>query len=158
MAKISRSLRFRLLAEAGFRCQYCGAAAENGAALEVDHVHPLSKGGSNRRHNLKVACFDCNRGKRAELLPIFQVNQLGDLDCCCDCCPSCFDVTGRLSPAIRPTHVLEQGKNRVSLAYRCMYGHSWHCGWDLKAAQIHSASCRLEPDHVWPTVLSVRPN
>lgn len=33
----------------------------------VDHVIPLSKGGSRGMHNLKVACERCNRHKAASL-------------------------------------------------------------------------------------------
>jgi len=39
------------------RCAYCGA--EN-VPLEIEHVIPRSKGGSNRASNLTLACHDCN--------------------------------------------------------------------------------------------------
>ena len=31
--------------------------------LEVDHVIPISRGGTDDISNLKTACFKCNRGK-----------------------------------------------------------------------------------------------
>ena len=31
--------------------------------IEFDHIIPLSKSGSTEEHNLRVTCFDCNRGK-----------------------------------------------------------------------------------------------
>lgn len=59
---ISKSLRFRILNRDNFTCSYCGRRAPD-VRLEVDHVHPRSKGGSDHPSNLKTACFDCNRGK-----------------------------------------------------------------------------------------------
>jgi hypothetical protein len=54
--------RFAVLVAGGFRCTYCGkrpAASE----LEVDHVVPVAKGGTNDPRNLVVSCSDCNLGK-----------------------------------------------------------------------------------------------
>ena len=42
------------------RCGYCGA---QNTRLEVDHIVPRSKGGSNDPDNLQVLCARCNRGK-----------------------------------------------------------------------------------------------
>lgn len=39
-----------------------------GGRLECDHVHPLSKGGSNEIGNLTTACFRCNRSKNTKTL------------------------------------------------------------------------------------------
>ena len=41
----------------------------DGVKLEVDHVHPRSKGGSDSEDNLVTACFDCNQGKKDMILP-----------------------------------------------------------------------------------------
>lgn len=49
-----------LLAKWGGNCVYCGA--EN-VPLEVEHIHPKSKGGSNRISNLTLACRKCNEAK-----------------------------------------------------------------------------------------------
>lgn len=54
--------RFDIFKRDDFKCQYCGAESP-AVVLEVDHIMPISKGGSNDRHNLITACFDCNRGK-----------------------------------------------------------------------------------------------
>ncbi len=43
----------------GFRCQYCGAKAEN-----IDHVIPRSKGGPHIWENVVAACRGCNGSKR----------------------------------------------------------------------------------------------
>ncbi|NEQ09467.1 MAG: HNH endonuclease [Moorea sp. SIO4E2] len=49
-----------LLTKWGRNCVYCGA--EN-VPLEVDHIIPKSKGGSNRVSNLTLACRSCNQKK-----------------------------------------------------------------------------------------------
>ena len=64
---IKKSLRFNVFKRDEFACQYCGATPPN-AVLEVDHIHPVSRGGKNVIDNLITACFDCNRGKGAGLL------------------------------------------------------------------------------------------
>jgi hypothetical protein len=48
-----------------YTCTYCGA---RGGRLECDHVHPLSRGGSNEIGNLTTACFGCNRSKMTKTL------------------------------------------------------------------------------------------
>jgi len=60
---IKPSLRFEILKRDDYRCQICGDTAKEGAKLEVDHIHPVSKGGSNNPDNLQVLCRDCNAGK-----------------------------------------------------------------------------------------------
>jgi len=42
------------------RCAYCGA---KDTKLEIEHVQPRSKGGSNRLSNLCLACVPCNQKK-----------------------------------------------------------------------------------------------
>ena len=49
-----------LLEKWGRTCAYCGA--EN-VPLEVEHIHPRSKGGSDRVSNLTLACTKCNQKK-----------------------------------------------------------------------------------------------
>lgn len=61
---ISKKLRFEVFKRDSFTCQYCGNNPPK-VVLEVDHVWPLSKGGSDDIHNLVTSCFDCNRGKSA---------------------------------------------------------------------------------------------
>lgn len=59
---IAPRIRFEVFKRDGFKCQYCGAAAPE-AILEVDHVHPVSKGGGNELLNLITSCKTCNSGK-----------------------------------------------------------------------------------------------
>ncbi|BCX88367.1 hypothetical protein MIN45_P0736 [Methylomarinovum tepidoasis] len=53
-------VREYLLEKWGRQCAYCGA--EN-VPLEIDHIHPRSRGGSDRVGNLTLACRDCNQAK-----------------------------------------------------------------------------------------------
>ena len=53
-------VRQYLLEKWGRKCAYCGA--EN-TRLEVEHIHPKSKGGSSRVSNLTIACRNCNQDK-----------------------------------------------------------------------------------------------
>lgn len=53
-------VREYLLEKWGRQCAYCGA---KDTPLEVEHIRPKSKGGSNRVSNLSLACHDCNQAK-----------------------------------------------------------------------------------------------
>ena len=59
---ISKRIRFEVFKRDGFICQYCGKHPPE-VTLEVDHIQPKSKDGSDDINNLITACFDCNRGK-----------------------------------------------------------------------------------------------
>lgn len=48
-------------------CQYCGGVSGD-TVLEREHIHPRSKGGSNRIGNLTLSCRSCNQDKGALLL------------------------------------------------------------------------------------------
>lgn len=55
-------VREYLLAKWGRACAYCGIS---GVPLNIDHIHPRSRGGSDRISNLTVACVACNQAKNA---------------------------------------------------------------------------------------------
>lgn len=59
---ISKKIRFEIFKRDNFCCAYCGRTPPI-AILEVDHIIPKSKSGSNDINNLITSCFDCNRGK-----------------------------------------------------------------------------------------------
>src|SRR5258708_2997677 len=65
-------LRQYLLAKWEHRCAYCGAS---GGPLEIDHVHPRAKGGSDRIANLVIACHLCNQHKGDQSLEVFLADQ-----------------------------------------------------------------------------------
>lgn len=56
------SLRFQVLKTSGGRCALCGCS-QNDRPLDVDHIIPRSKGGSNDISNLQALCTKCNRSK-----------------------------------------------------------------------------------------------
>ncbi len=64
---IGKTKRFEIFKRDEFTCQYCGAIPPK-VVLQIDHIHPVSKGGDNSEDNLITACFDCNMGKKANLL------------------------------------------------------------------------------------------
>lgn len=59
---VSKRLRYEILRRDNHACRYCGAAAPD-AKLTVDHVLPVTLGGSDDANNLVTACVDCNAGK-----------------------------------------------------------------------------------------------
>jgi hypothetical protein len=59
---VSKRLRYEILRRDNHTCRYCGATAPE-VSLQVDHVHPVSLGGTDEASNLVAACVDCNTGK-----------------------------------------------------------------------------------------------
>src|SRR6185312_7617889 len=55
-------LRFQVFHRDGFTCQYCGQHPPE-VILQVDHIVPVSKGGTDEIENLTTACVKCNAGK-----------------------------------------------------------------------------------------------
>ena len=60
---ISGTIRYEILKRAKFRCELCGISAEI-KALEVDHIIPRNKAGSDDPSNLQSLCYSCNSMKR----------------------------------------------------------------------------------------------
>jgi hypothetical protein len=68
---ISPQLRNEILERNGFTCQLCGAGAGDPdpfnpgrkLRLHIDHIVPISQGGTNDKGNLRVLCSACNQGR-----------------------------------------------------------------------------------------------
>lgn len=60
---VSAQTRADLLSAAQHMCAACGSAEK----LEIDHIVPISQGGTGDVSNLQVLCRQCNRRKRAKL-------------------------------------------------------------------------------------------
>jgi 5-methylcytosine-specific restriction endonuclease McrA len=60
---VSAQIRTDLLSAAQHHCASCPATEH----LEIDHIVPISKGGTGDPDNLQVLCRKCNRKKRALL-------------------------------------------------------------------------------------------
>ncbi len=62
------SRRFRILHRDNFRCCYCGKTPKDDVKLELDHIIPICKGGTDDDSNLITACMPCNRAKAGHRL------------------------------------------------------------------------------------------
>lgn len=60
-----KKLRFNALQKYGNKCCSCGASAQSGAVLHVDHIKPRSIYPEYALdiQNLQILCADCNLGK-----------------------------------------------------------------------------------------------
>lgn len=73
---ISPQLRNEILERNGFTCQLCGAGVgdtdpfnpNRKVRLHIDHIIPISQGGTDDKGNLRVLCSACNQG-RANVQP-----------------------------------------------------------------------------------------
>lgn len=61
-------VREYLLEKWGRECAYCGTKE---VPLEVEHIVPKSKGGSNRVSNLTLSCNECNQDKGNQPIEVF---------------------------------------------------------------------------------------
>jgi 5-methylcytosine-specific restriction endonuclease McrA len=66
-APIPGALRQQIYRRDAETCRYCGRRGR-GVRLELDHVFPVSRGGTDRIGNLVTACRECNRAKGAMVL------------------------------------------------------------------------------------------
>ena len=62
---MSVKLRTEILKRDGEQCVKCGASPKKNSAvtLEVDHIIPVTEGGTNDPKNLQTLCWSCNQGK-----------------------------------------------------------------------------------------------
>lgn len=60
---ISGSIKYIVLKNAHFHCELCGVSADI-RALEVDHILPRNRGGTDDLSNLQALCYSCNSMKR----------------------------------------------------------------------------------------------
>jgi ATP adenylyltransferase len=60
---ISGTLQYEVLKRAKFRCELCGTL-DGDKALQVDHIVPRNRGGSDDISNLQALCYSCNAMKR----------------------------------------------------------------------------------------------
>lgn len=68
----------KILLKAGGKCTYCSIPISE-TNFSIDHIKPLSKGGSNHANNLVASCRTCNARKNAKPLKRFlkELNQYG---------------------------------------------------------------------------------
>ncbi len=64
--KISPSVRLQVFKRDSYKCKICGAKSDDGSHLVVDHITPVSRGGTSSIRNLQTLCDPCNAGKAAK--------------------------------------------------------------------------------------------
>lgn len=64
--RIPGKLRHQVFVRDNYRCVECGATNKE-TQLEIDHIIPVSKGGTNDINNLQTLCRECNRAKSATI-------------------------------------------------------------------------------------------
>ncbi len=65
---IPKSVRDYVFQRDNYQCQSCGKKQQ----LNIDHIIPLAKGGSNDISNLQTLCQTCNQQKKHHLDPRFR--------------------------------------------------------------------------------------
>lgn len=60
---IPKGMRHEVFKRDNYTCVECGARKEDGVTLHIDHIIPISKGGSDELDNLQTLCSDCNLNK-----------------------------------------------------------------------------------------------
>lgn len=65
---IPLNIRWVVLKRDKYKCVKCGKApsVDHKVELEIDHIRPIAKGGTNNVENLQTLCKDCNQGKKTE--------------------------------------------------------------------------------------------
>lgn len=74
---ISPQLRNAILERNGFTCQLCGSGPgdidpfnpNRKVRLHIDHIIPISQGGTDDKDNLRVLCSACNQGRSNVQIP-----------------------------------------------------------------------------------------
>lgn len=81
--------RIKLAERAGWKCVWCGQTVRKDMGWQnsttVEHLMPVSAGGSNKLENLACACYRCNRVRGTQAVTEFQaqaVNFLPDRRTC----------------------------------------------------------------------------
>ena len=66
--KIPEEIQDKVRKRANYLCEYCHASEKwQYVRFTIDHVIPLTLGGSDTLDNLALACFHCNRRKSDKL-------------------------------------------------------------------------------------------
>ncbi len=70
-----------VLQRSASRCWYCGEVLNVAGkqSFEIDHVIPVSRGGSSDPDNLVASCRSCNGEKADMTLKEFRISKGGDL-------------------------------------------------------------------------------
>ncbi len=114
---IPGGLRYDVIRRAKKRCEACGISADK-RALEVSHIVPRNRGGTDDSANLQALCHVCNAHKRdrddldfAAVQATYDDRQEG----CpfCDVPTDCVIVSNTLALAIRDLHPVTEGHTLI---------------------------------------------
>lgn len=72
IGKIDLAAWKRKLKRLGGKCQHCGTTTN----ITIDHILPVSKGGTNHIGNLQPLCGSCNTRKLDKIIPGVQMSLL----------------------------------------------------------------------------------
>lgn len=76
-ARISAEIQSVVVQRANFRCEYCCLDEWlSGIPCEIDHIVPVSAGGTTTLDNLALACSHCNRHKATRVQALDPVTGL----------------------------------------------------------------------------------
>lgn len=108
------TLREALLEHWGRKCAYCDAV---NIPLEIEHIRPKSKGGSDRFNNLTLSCHQCNQNKSNQTVEEFLKHDPARLD----------DIKKHQKQSLRNAAAVNSTRNKLfeSLTH---FDISVHCG------------------------------
>lgn len=66
--QVEKFTRLEIIERDGATCYLCGRTELADGEIHIDHVIPLSRGGTHTRDNVRVACAVCNLRKGARIL------------------------------------------------------------------------------------------
>ena len=69
----SKRLNILVLSRDGYKCVMCGKTAKE-TILEVDHIIPVSKGGTDNIDNIQPLCASCNSQKFTKIIDYIEQN------------------------------------------------------------------------------------
>lgn len=76
MSKISKKVETEVRKILKNRCNYCLTPQNlTSYKLEIEHIYPISKGGSSEKENLCLACRHCNQYKSSKIYGFDAVSQ-----------------------------------------------------------------------------------
>lgn len=69
-ALMTSKLREKIKNRDNYTCQNCSLSTreEPNLLLEIDHIMPVSKGGTTTEKNLQTLCWKCNRSKSNKII------------------------------------------------------------------------------------------
>ena len=100
-------VREYLLEKWGRKCAYCG---KTGVPLEVEHITPRSKGGSNKISNLTISCHECNQKKGNKTAEEFGHPE----------------VQKKSKKTLKATAFMNVVKQRIVNALKCKWTYGYH--------------------------------